>query len=339
MGLTARNNVRQGDLVAAVLRGSWRTVPQPPELTVAQLDSIVPQLIGTGAAGLAWRVIGRDPGMAVSRPGQRLWEVWMLEVGRAGAQRRQLLDVVQRTSAAGLDPLLIKGWSVARHYPGPGLRPSADIDLCLRPEEESLGRGVVSEMSAAVDLDHVEELEGETIEALFERSIVVELDGLPVRLAGPADELRILCLHFLKHGGWRPLWLCDIAMLCERSPESAEQASSGAGRVHEYVRAAIGLAQQLLGAEGAEPLPPPRWMLSAVRREWGSPIKTRARGPLPPVLPLRLFLRDLSGRLPNALAATVATNAPMERMPHVLVRVAGAANRGHQYLQSRKVGR
>jgi Uncharacterised nucleotidyltransferase len=331
MGLTARNNARQGDLVAAVLRGSWRTDPPQPEFTVPQLDSIVPQLVGTGAAGLAWRVVSHDAELAASQPGQRLWEAWMLEVGRAGAQRRQLFDVVQRTSAAGLDPLLIKGWSVARHYPGPGLRPSADIDLCLRPEEEAAGRGVVSGMSAALDFDHLEELEGETIEALFDRSIVVELDGLPVRLAGPVDELRILCLHFLKHGGWRPLWLCDIAMLCERSPESAEHASSGAGRVHEYVRAAIGLAHQLLGAEGAGTSPPPRWMVSAVRREWGSPIKIRARGPLAPVLPWRRFLKDLPGRFPNAVAATAATNAPLTGSPRAVVRLAaiGAGCRRH----------
>jgi Uncharacterised nucleotidyltransferase len=315
----------RGQLVARALRGSWRTSPPPPELSTVELESIAPLLIRTGSAGLAWRVIRQDRQLADSRSGQRLWAAWLLEVGRETAQRQHLLAVLKRTSSAGLDPVLIKGWSVARRYPGPGLRPSCDVDLCLPPAQVARARRLVGDMAVAVDLDHHHELEGTPIDGLFDRSVVVELAGQPVRVPAPSDELRMLCLHFLKHGGWRPLWLCDIALICEQSPEVAALAASGVDRVGEYVSATIGSARRLLDADCAIDPPPPEWMVSTIQREWGSWATSHARGPLAPVWPLGRFVNDLPGRVPNAVAATVATGAPVARLPRALVQMVALA--------------
>ena len=32
------------------------------------------------------------------------------------------------------------------------------------------------------------------------------------------DQLRQLCLHLLRHGACRPLWLCDVAVMLESLP-------------------------------------------------------------------------------------------------------------------------
>ncbi len=331
MGVRGQAAAR-GRLVAAALRGSWRVTPPPPELTVAQLESISPLLVRTGSAGLAWRVISPDAALAGSNAGHQLRSAWLLEVGRAAARQQHLLEVLERTRSEGLDPVLLKGWSVERRYPGPGLRPSSDIDLCLPARQVTRAERAVSDIAVAVDFDHREELEGTTLEALFDRSVVIELEHQPVRVPGPADELRILCLHFLKHGGWRPLWLCDLALVCEQSPESAEHAVSGGGRLPEYVRAALGSAHQLLSADCAVDTRLPHWVGATIQREWGSSRVTRAHGPLAPLRPVRRFVRDLPGRFPNPVAATVSTGAPMTGLPRALVQVAAIADSGCRFL-------
>jgi hypothetical protein len=48
----------------------------------------------------------------------------------------------------------------------------------------------------------------------------VELNGAKIRILGAEDHLRLLCLHLLKHGAWRPLWLCDVAAALESRPSS-----------------------------------------------------------------------------------------------------------------------
>ena len=44
------------------------------------------------------------------------------------------------------------------------------------------------------------------------------LGDVPVRVLGPEDQLRLLCLHLARHGISRPLWLCDIGACLESSP-------------------------------------------------------------------------------------------------------------------------
>ncbi len=48
------------------------------------------------------------------------------------------------------------------------------------------------------------------------QSRLVDLDGVLVRIPSDEHHLRILCLHLLYHGAWRPLWLCDIGASIEQ---------------------------------------------------------------------------------------------------------------------------
>jgi hypothetical protein len=48
---------------------------------------------------------------------------------------RELAYVLSLLRAEGIEPVLIKGWAIARLYPDAGLRPYGDIDLCIRPDQ------------------------------------------------------------------------------------------------------------------------------------------------------------------------------------------------------------
>lgn len=61
--------------------------------------------------------------------------------------------MLRRLGAAGVEPLLIKGWAIARLYPGAGLRPYTNLDLIVRPSELGAARGNLWKPPAvAVDL-------------------------------------------------------------------------------------------------------------------------------------------------------------------------------------------
>lgn len=44
---------------------------------------------------------------------------------------------------------------------------------------------------------------------------LVNLEGDKIWVLCAEDHLRFLCLHLLKHGAWRPFWLCDVGMALE----------------------------------------------------------------------------------------------------------------------------
>jgi hypothetical protein len=49
-----------------------------------------------------------------------------------GAER-----VFKALRGAGIEPVLVKGWAVARLYPEVGLRPYSDVDICVPPGRAS----------------------------------------------------------------------------------------------------------------------------------------------------------------------------------------------------------
>jgi len=115
---------------------------------------------------------------------------------------------------AAVEPLLVKGWAAAALYPDLGLRPFGDIDLLIRPRELETARTalrVEATRDCLVDLHlRFSELKGRSIDDLFARSRLVALERGQVRVLAAEDHLALLAIHLLKHGAWRPLWLCDV---------------------------------------------------------------------------------------------------------------------------------
>ncbi|MBZ5616596.1 MAG: nucleotidyltransferase family protein [Acidobacteriia bacterium] len=311
----------KGRAVAAVLAGAWRASPPNLEATTADLAATAPLLVESGAAALGWWRIRQSGGQRVPSGLGQLRATYLRYAVHAAEQESEIVGVFNALRSSGVKPILLKGWAIARSYPESGLRPSGDIDLYVSPEQYARAKAVLSTRPSSVysvDLDHdtMTRFSELTFEALYLRSQLVNLDGAEIRVPGAEDHLRILCLHMLKHGAWRPLWLCDVAAALESRPQNFDwnRCLGKHGTHADWVVCTLALADQLLGAE-TKGTPAqgrgktlPDWLVSSVLKQWSAPN--------PPNLPLFVdqvgkhwwkmeTLRAIRQRWPNPIQATV----------------------------------
>ena len=85
---------------------------------------------------------------------------------------------------------------------------------------------------------------------MFARSESIELGGTSIRVPSAEDHLRLVAIHFLSHGAWRPVWLCDIAAMLEDLPQDFDwdRCLGNEPRIARWVTSVIELAHRLLGA-------------------------------------------------------------------------------------------
>lgn len=78
------------------------------------------------------------------RPGFLLWSKWMAYAQSTAEQSRQKQEAVRKLGAwlaeDGLATTVIKGFSVAVHYPRPELREFSDVDIYSGPDYEAVNR-------------------------------------------------------------------------------------------------------------------------------------------------------------------------------------------------------
>ena len=274
----------RGGLVAAALAGAWRRNPPPPVLSAGELEQIAPLLLGAGCGGLAWGRIRGSP-VAGSAVGEQLREAYRLHELQAAVHEAVLARVVRTLDAAGIDALIVKGWTAARLYAQPGLRPYGDLDVCVSAEQHDAARAALADPALPIDVDLHHGLginsgmarDLPSFEEAWGRAAHARLDGVDIRILAAEDQLALLCVHLLTHGAWRPLWLCDVAAAVEQLPDGFDwRRCLGPGRRRAtWVSSTVALAEQLLGARTNHPPPvrdrPPRWLEPAVLRQWGSP--------------------------------------------------------------------
>src|ERR1043166_3039955 len=195
--------------MARVLVGAWRVSPSPATLTPEQFTAIARLALSTGAAALFWRQLPphfRDDNVPESQDLLAAYRKYRLD---AVVHEIQVQDIFQRMRAESVEPVLFKGWALARLYPEPGLRPYGDIDLWLRPELLSRAYRALptGERGYCVELHTSFYPQFErSIEDVTSRSELIDLNGVGVRIPCAEDHLRFIALHFLYHGGWRPMW-------------------------------------------------------------------------------------------------------------------------------------
>ena len=307
--------------MAAILAGAWRTEPPPLALPPVEVSPLVPLLLSGGVGALAWWRLRATP-LARATELVPLFETYRAYTLEAAVRERQLTLAVAALHAAGVQALLGKGWAVARHYAQPALRPYGDLDFFLEPKSRTRALDTLRQAGQPLPLDlhhGFAELDDRGSAALHARAVTVLVQQVEVRLLGPEDHLRLLCLHFLRHGASRPLWLCDVAAVVEgSSPLDWDMVLAGEPRLARAVACVLGLAGDLLGARlpDARALleamrDPPRWLRPAVLQQWGKgsgfkvPLADRLREPG------RLW-PELKRRWPNPIEATASVGAPFD---------------------------
>jgi hypothetical protein len=270
----------RGALVARLMCRAWRRPPlSAPDLSADELAGILDLLLESGAGPLAWwRTRGSQ--LADTPAGERLHTVYRVESLKAAERELRIGPLIAKFRSCGVEPILMKGWSLARFYPEAGLRPYDDVDLIIPSEQvHSVMPLLAEEGSPRVDLEHdqISRFDDRTWNDLLLRSRLVRIGESEVRVLSEEDQLRAQCIHFLKHGGRGPVSLCDIALLVEsRASDFRWGVCLGDGRKQcSWVVCALLLAHRLLGMElGGIPLDLhaaalPDWVVETVLEQWG----------------------------------------------------------------------
>jgi hypothetical protein len=257
-------------------------------------------------------------------------EAYLTSCAQAIQHEAELQRIAEALHDARIRSVLLKGWSVSRLYPEVGLRPSGDIDLWIDPGQHADAERIVRSLAPRCDVDlHHDQLrrfEDRSFAEVYSTCETIALNSVPVTVLPREDQVRFLCLHFLKHGGWRAIWLCDIAQTlrsCDHTFDWSLCLGTNA-RYAGWIASTLSLARELLGADlpsGAPPslsAGPPLWYTRAVLREWGTPGKLTA--------PALSFLREsphrpsvvysfFRGRWRNPVQAAVECNGSFGRAP------------------------
>jgi hypothetical protein len=338
------------NLIVRTLSGSWRREPMAPDVSVEELERVAPLLLGSGAGALGWCRV-RDLELRSSSVAFQLHQAYRKHTLEAALHELQIKESFALLRSIDIEPVLVKGWSIARFYPERGMRPYDDVDLVVRAEQFAAAQAIIGKAESLrgyVDLHEgfieVDPLNNE--DELFANSQMMMLDDIEVRVLRPEDSLRALCLHLLRHGAFRPLWLCDIAVAVEsRAPEFDWDHCLGRNkRVADWVACTIGLAHQLLGARVADtPILDrarklPRWLIPSVLKQWEAPF-SRDHGPAKHVAQMRAYLRhpsgvlkDLRGRWPDPIEATVYVGGPFNELPRFPFQIGECIGRTAQFI-------
>jgi len=318
-------------LVARLLSGAWRPSSPATSDSFCELEDIAALLIKSGAAGLAWCKVRRSE-IRSAGVADQLHQVYRLQSLQAALHERRLMQVIPLLRSVGIEAMLVKGWAIARLYPEAGMRPYCDLDLCVTPDDYAKAATALKDVEGEgtnIDLHSgFGKFYDRRMDAIFALSRLEKLDDIDVRVLCEEDNLRYLCMHLLRHGAVRPLWLCDIAVALEsRSPAfDWDRCLSGSHRQADWVACAIGLAAQLLGADVEQtPIAQraqrlPAWLVNSVLSDWGVPFRSprQVRTFLQqPVKVLAGLPAELLRHWPNPIEATMTLQGPLNRIPRL----------------------
>ncbi len=345
MGRPISHSPPLGVAIASVLRTSWREAPDVPASLAEALSAVSGILLETGCGALGWWRVRGSP-LASETSALALREAFRLHTLQAALHAKNLEHVLGHFNAVGLTPIVFKGWAMARLYAKPGLRPYGDVDVLVDTSEEPKARSLLASLPAElrdfVDLDMRvlrRFLPDRRFAELVDRCSLETVGSASFRVLAAEDHLRLVCLHQLDHGGWRPLWLCDVAAFVESLPQgfSWERCLAGNPRLSEAVVALIRLAEELLDAR----LPPgtprasvPGWFRKATLSAWAGGFQA----PPDSLLELRRLgwrraTAAVRARWPDPLTSTLHLRAPFRGVPRPMLQVAECARRGVLFLR------
>jgi hypothetical protein len=326
--------VEQGLIIASILRGAWRGEPGSTSISEAELALVVPILVRSGAAAIAWRRIRQTP-LAGTEAGREVLTARRIQAAHAAIREAQLAQVLALDAVRDADPILLKGWAHGQLYPEPAVRHYTDIDLLIQPQyAAAVGQAVATflpvDPARAVPVDvqtKLKDLPERSWADLNAHARVLPLSSGQVRVLGAEDTLRLSCIHMLRHLGFHPLWLCDVSVLVENLPADFDwdYCLAGERRRTEWMLAVLRVANQVVGTrldrcpQRRVPQTVPPWMVRAMLRWWGTETTYAYPWPLPnPVVSVakddpRRVLQVFSERWPDPLEAVSRFAWPINR--------------------------
>ena len=327
-----------------VLAGAWRRSPPPLDCPAEELAGLAPVLAGSGLAPLVRRRL--RPGRLCVAHATRLRRAYRYHSLQNALSEHRIKQAFALLRAAGIEPLVIKGLSSARFYARRNLRPYGDIDLVVKPSEMSAAQSALEEIDGLrnwVDLHSPDGPEGYDLAEVYGRSELFALGGVGVRVPRPEDHLRVACVHLLKHGAWRPLWLCDVAAAVESRPAGFgwDVCLSGSRKVAERVGCAVRLAHALLGADLSDtPFASargslPGWLVRAVLAQWERPFAQDHEAPELMSAALRRpakLAKALRRRWPDPVKATLRFGGGFDESPRLVYQLGDYVLSGAEFV-------
>ena len=334
----------RGRRMAHALRGAWR-LPAAQREPLPALDSAdIARLIETGAGGMVWWR-ARAVGALDATPWNLLKPVMRAQALQSLHNQTHLTTALTLLAQHNIASILYKGWVMAQAYPCAGMRPYGDIDLLVDAADAAYARDILFGAGAPkplfVDLHSKSPNTGpHRFADLLSRSREARANGVALRVLGPADNLRLLCLHALKHGIERPLWLCDIALLLECAGDDIDWDVLLGGPPHRarWLLCVLRLARELLGAQPTAGSPHdvalPAWLVPAVLRAWGGTVLNDPRLARSYLSQPRGMLTGLRARWPNPVRATVEVDAAFDDRPRLPVQCRAAMRQARHFAQT-----
>jgi len=252
---------------------------------------------------------------------------WLILRARIGEEN--IKSAFRRFREKGIEPILIKGWAVAREYPEKHERFFSDIDLSVPPDVyDKCLQMIRSERWGNLNIDlhcglrHLDTLDWHE---LFENSQIVYIDDFPVRILCIEDHLRVLCIHWLTDGGAYKEKLLDIYYLLQNNTQRFdwEKCFEFIGRNRrDWIIKTIAIVHRYHPMDvskmpfAGELQTIPKWFLKALEKEWASDTR---------LMPIHVFLenrqefwKQLKKRLPpNAIQATIEMEGKFDESPRI----------------------
>jgi len=235
----------------------------------------------------------------------------------SAVQKVRIAAAFRAFRSHGIEPILIKGWTVGRLYPPESPRHSADVDIAVSGEDFERALRLVSDsdcLQLNIDLHRCfRHFDRRPWASLFDCSELVELENTPVRILSAEDNLRIVCGHWLNDGGANRDRLWDIYYSVEKRPANFDwdKCLNAAGpERRSWVIYAIAMAHEYMGLNIDE-LPFrhearafPDWMRRTVEEEWEKGVPLRNLRTC--FGDWRMLLAQIRKRLPpNPIQATI----------------------------------
>lgn len=257
----------------------WQSDAPPTPVTDAEFISVLPIVIRSGSVGLVWpRMRDRfDPDGAVAMAMEAANQA---QVRHNALVEERISQAASRMKIAGIEPVIVKGWSVARLYPKALVRIAGDIDLVVSDRDffdaletlygwaEETGEITISMHdprgrpdpvrktarsgagSVDIDLHRSSQWADSPSPDFLDHSLWIPVGNEGIHGLAPEDNLRLLSFHYLRHGATRLLRLCDIALVLESRPaDFSWNRCLGTDPMRaNWVTSTLVLANQLVGA-------------------------------------------------------------------------------------------